>query len=73
MISKDKLNNICNYIESKQNITSLIGSQTINISFIEMLSNYDEHMLAKKRRENRDLVIDITLGEKNEYEWPKKR
>lgn len=66
MTSKDKLNNICNYIENKQNIT------TINISFIEMLSNDDEYMLAQKRRENRDLVIDITLGEKNESEWSKR-
>jgi hypothetical protein len=72
MTSKDKLNNICNYIKSKQNITPLIGSPTINISFIEMLSNDDEYMLAQKRRENRDLVIDITLGEKNESEWSKR-
>lgn len=72
MTSKENLKSICNYIESKQNITSLIGSPTINISFIEMLSNDDEIMLAQKKRENRDLVIDIALGEKNESEWSKR-
>jgi hypothetical protein len=72
MTSKENLKSICNYIESKQNITSLIGSPKINISFIEMLSNDDEIMLAQKKREDSDIVIDIALGEKNESEWSKR-
>lgn len=67
MTSKDKLQNICNYIEG-----SLTTNQMINVSFIEMISSDDEVMLAERKRQNRELAIDITLGEKEESEWDKR-
>ena len=67
MTSKEKLQNICNYIES-----SITTNQMINVSFIEMISSDDEVMLAERKRQNRELAIDITLGEKEESEWDKR-
>jgi hypothetical protein len=66
MTSKEKLQNICNYIEQKST-----PARIFNIPVIEMVSNDDEY-LAEKKRQNRELAIDITLGEKDESEWSKK-
>jgi len=67
MTSKEKLQNICNYIEKKSTLTP-----TFNMSVIEMVSDDDEYLLAEKKRQNRELAIDITLGEKDESEWVNK-
>ena len=67
MTSKEKLQNICNYFEQKSN-----SSPTLQLRIIEMISEDDEYLLSEKKRQNRELAIDITLGEKDESEWSKK-
>ncbi len=65
MTSKEKLENICNYIDLKENNGTLI-----NISFIEFLSNNDKELMAEIKRENRGYIIDTLLD--IETELPKK-
>jgi hypothetical protein len=67
MTSKEKLQNICNYFEQKYN-----PSPIFQLPIIEMVSEDNEYLLAEKKRQNRELAIDITLGEKDESEWSKK-
>jgi hypothetical protein len=55
---------ICNY---KENIKP--SQPTANLNYIDFVSEEDELYNRELKRINRELVIDITLGEKDESEW----
>jgi len=62
-MSIDKIKKIVSYDNKK-----LEGS-IVNIPYIEFISSDDEEFIRKVKSQNRDLLVDIVLGEKNESEW----
>ena len=66
--SKDKLKSIVSFKEEldKQSIPN------IQVAYIEMLSELDEERMRAIKSHNRDLAIDIILGDEDESEWDKR-
>jgi hypothetical protein len=62
-MSIDKIKKIVSYDNKK-----LEGS-IVNMPYIEFISSDDEEFIRKVKSQNRDLLVDIVLGEKNESEW----
>ena len=62
MTSKDKLKCICNYQEKTSTLPQM------QVMYIDMVSSDEEYQLELKRLK-RELVIDITLGNKDESEF----
>lgn len=56
---------ICNYTED----TKTPYQTSISLSYIDMITENEEEKLRELKRENRELVIDILLNEKDESEW----
>jgi len=63
--SKDKLEKIVHFKEevNKQSYP------VVSLTYIEMVSDYDENKMRAMKAHNRDLAIDILLDEKDESEW----
>ncbi len=55
---------ICNYKENTKP-----SQPTANLNYIDFVSEEDELYNRELKRINRELAIDITLGEKDESEW----
>lgn len=66
--SKDKLKSIVSFKEelSKQSLPN------IQVAYIEMVSELDEERMRSIKSHNRDLAIDIILGNEDESEWDKR-
>lgn len=64
----EKVKSICNYNEN-----NTINSNKINISWIETISSSDEEYIREQKRKNRELSIDVVLGEKSESDWGKSK
>lgn len=67
MTTKEKLKSICNYVEKKN-----LQQSQLQISIVQTISSDDEEYIREQKEKNRDLAIDITLGNKEESEWEKR-
>ena len=56
---------ICNYTEDTKNPYL----PSISLSYIDMITEDEDAKLRELKRENRELVIDIILDDKDESEW----
>ena len=63
MTISDKLKLICNYEEKS------INSNKVSLPYIDFITEDDIEYINLIKSQRRDLLIDITLGDKDESEW----